>query len=185
MTPTPTPTQVETTAEPSTPFRRLLDAMEDYAQLPAERRRRYRYTEDPSIVGVRHELQQSWLRSATVRHRFPDGLVPAKGTPSWQRLHGRRGPVADECTERAQLPGDDHVTLWRQPSDRGARISLWVSQPYGLTADDLAAMYAGAEERSLEFAVDTWPAWHNPGSVLFVTWRARACTAQQAEQPHR
>jgi hypothetical protein len=79
-TPTPTPTQVETTAEPSTPFRRLLDAMEDYAQLPAERRRRYRYTEDPSIVGVRHELQQSWLRSA-VRHRFPDGLVPAKGTP--------------------------------------------------------------------------------------------------------
>jgi hypothetical protein len=39
------------------------------------------------------------------------------------------------------------------------------------------------EERSLEFDVSTWPAWHYPGHTLFVTWRAAAQpTVQNADE---
>lgn len=93
------------------------------------------------------------------------GVVVAEGNRDWRRLFGKNsGPIG------ANLPNDDHVTMWRKPTDRGRKISIWVSQPYPLGFDGLREMVDFANRHGLQFKVSTWPAWHYPGSVLFVEW---------------
>jgi hypothetical protein len=95
-----------------------------------------------------------------------EGLVQANGRMTYQRLFGRVGDVSDW-----QLPYDDHVSMWRRPTDRGHKISRWISQPYPLSAKALNEMHEAAQRLGLEFSISNWPAWHYPGSVLFVEWR--------------
>jgi hypothetical protein len=64
-------------------------------------------------------------------------------------------------------PGDDHVSLWL----REHKPEVYVSQPYGLTSNVVAEMLRAAELYGLMFTISTWPAWWNPGAVLFVEWR--------------
>jgi hypothetical protein len=59
-------------------------------------------------------------------------------------------------------PGVDHPSLWI----RDGKPAVFVFQPYGV--QDVAALGAFCAARSLECSIDTWPAWHNPGRVVFV-----------------
>jgi hypothetical protein len=103
-----------------------------------------------------------------------EGLVEAGGRMTYQRLFGRIGDIGDW-----QLPYDDHVSMWRRPTDRGSKISHWISQPYPLSAAALKDMYEAAQRLGLEFSISTWPAWHYPGSVLFVEWRISGSEATE------
>jgi hypothetical protein len=91
------------------------------------------------------------------------GLSMAKPGSEWWRLLGRgsRGSYPD------RLPGDDHVSLWL----RDRTPEAYVSQPYGLSSDVVTEMLRAAEYYGLKFTISTWPAWWNPGAVIFVEWR--------------
>src|SRR5262245_50953242 len=66
------------------------------------------------------------LRSALKAHWAKrEGLVEAGGRITYQRLFGRSGDPRD-----CRLPHDDHVSMWRFSTDRGSKISRWISQPY-------------------------------------------------------
>ena len=90
----------------------------------------------------------------------------AKPGSEWWRLLGRRS--RGSYPER--LPGDDHVSLWL----RERKPEVYVSQPYGLTSNVVAEMLRAAELYGLMFTISTWPAWWNPGAVLFVDGGARS-----------
>jgi hypothetical protein len=60
------------------------------------------------------------------------------------------------------VPEVDHPSLWI----RDGKAVIFVSQPYGLV--DVARLGAFCMERNLTCMITTWPAWHNPGSVLHV-----------------
>jgi len=104
------------------------------------------------------------------------GLVEMRGGAlHWPRLFGK-GVPRDGIGEG--LPRDDHVSLWRQGGER--HPCVWVSQPYALAASDLGEMARFAEAHALDFSIATWPAWHYPGSVLFVEWTTAAYRARRA-----
>ena len=105
------------------------------------------------------EARGAFARAWGRRH----GLSMARPGSEWWRLLGRRsrGSYPD------RLPGDDHVSLWL----RDRKPEAYVSQPYGLSSDVVAEMLRAAELYDLEFTISTWPAWWNPGAVLFVEWR--------------
>ncbi len=109
------------------------------------------------------------LRAALIKEwSEARGVVQANGQHDWRRLFGKTGvPIG------AGLPGDDHVSIWRRPSDHGSKISIWVSQPYGISSDTLRLMTYIADERGLDYKISAWPAWHFPGSVLFFEWTVR------------
>jgi hypothetical protein len=93
----------------------------------------------------------------------------ARPGSEWWRLLRRRS----QGTYPDRLPGDDHVSLWL----RERKPEVYVSQPYGLTSDVAAEMLRAAEFYGLKFTISTWPAWWNPGAVLFVE-----CGAQSAPE---
>ena len=62
------------------------------------------------------------------------------------------------------VPGVDHPSLWLFG---GEAVSL-VYKPYGITSKNVLLLGEFCRDRELEIVIDTWPAWHNPGSVLFV-----------------
>ena len=115
-----------------------------------------------SSAGAAQRLEAA--REASARawgHRR--GLRMAKPGSEWWRLLGRKS--RGSCPDR--LPGDDHVSLWL----RGREPDAYVSQPYGLSSDVVLEMVRAAEVYDLRFTISTWPAWWNPGAVLFVEWR--------------
>jgi hypothetical protein len=104
---------------------------------------------------ARHTSARAWGRRR--------GLTMAKPGSEWWRLLGRRS----RGFHPDRLPGDDHVSLWL----RDRKPEVHVSQPYGLTSEVVAEMVRAAQLYGLEFTISTWPAWWNPGAVLFVEWR--------------
>lgn len=107
------------------------------------------------LEAARDAFARSWSRQ--------QGLTPAEEDAPWWMLLGRKS--RGTCPDR--LPGDDHVSLWR----RGRVPEVYVSQPYRLYTHVAAEMSRAAALYGLEFTISTWPAWWNPGAVLFVEWR--------------
>lgn len=101
------------------------------------------------------------------------GLKLSDGKCCIRRLWGRcrRGfqfVGSEKCPCGA--PHDDHTSLWIR---RGPQPVCWVSQPYQLSKAQRAEIQAFAAEHGLRVTISDWPSWHNPGSVLTVTyWRA-------------
>ncbi len=113
-------------------------------------------------AGAAQRLEEARDASARAWGRR-HGLSMARPGSEWWRLLGRRS--RGSCPDR--LPGDDHVSLWL----RERTPEAYVSQPYGLSSDVVAEMLRAAELYGLKFTISTWPAWWNPGAVLFVEWR--------------
>jgi hypothetical protein len=113
-------------------------------------------------AGAAQRLEETREASARAWGRRR-GLTMANPGSEWWRMLGQRS--RGYCPDR--LPGDDHVSLWL----RGRKPEVYVSQPYGLSAALVAEMLRAAERYGLEFTISTWPAWWNPGAVLFVEWR--------------
>lgn len=60
---------------------------------------------------------------------------------------------------------DDHPSIWL----RDGKPTIYVSQPYGLGTEALRELVARCDQLGLDATVNAWPAWHFPGSVVFVT----------------
>jgi hypothetical protein len=90
----------------------------------------------------------------------------------WRRLMGERGGVGDDWLDLNQrsLPGNDHGLLF----NKNGKPEVYTFQPYGLGWETLKALIATCEANGLEAKIDTWPAWHFPGSILFVEVRRAA-----------
>lgn len=119
---------------------------------------------DPRVQkedAIRESLKRKWANKNELRL--------ARGRAGWWRLLGLRScfdsrwrPIVLE-----NLPGDDHCSLWL----RNGEPAVWVSQPYPLSSSKIGQMTYVAEQYGLSFEISTWPAWHYPGSVLFVEWK--------------
>ena len=65
------------------------------------------------------------------------------------------------------FPAADHISYW----NKNGKPYCIVSQPYHLDDDEMAQAVALCKAHGLEVTVSTWPAWHYPGSVLFMVWK--------------
>jgi hypothetical protein len=93
------------------------------------------------------------------------GLKKAGGHPCINRLLGKRcnGWGDEPCFP----PYSDHLTMW----NRDGRPYCLVSQPYGLTNEQVKEILNFCKDKGLTIDIDTWPAWHFPGRVLHVLFR--------------
>lgn len=83
----------------------------------------------------------------------------------WLRLVGRR---ASRDSLPPHLPGQDHAELFV----KDGKAEVFTFQPYQLCWDTLEDLVEACRQNGLQADVTTWPAWHYPGSVLFVEVRA-------------
>jgi hypothetical protein len=118
------------------------------------------------------------------------GVKESSGRRCIQRLLGKHCAASHwgrRCV--CSPPADDHATLWMH----AGTPALWVSQPYGLGPQALREIMAFCHEYDLECHIDTWPAWHFPGSTLAVIysrpgvqeqlWEAARTTRQKGARP--
>lgn len=97
------------------------------------------------------------------------GLKEAKGPCCAMRLLGNKCREFDSNTARrgdceCKPPGSDHASLWRYKTDP----VVYVYQPYGLDGETMEELGDYCRKWGFEANIDTWPAWHYPGRVLFV-----------------
>ena len=108
-------------------------------------------TDGPPDASEREALMATWMQ----KH----GLRPSRSR-DWQRLCGKRRRPG----EWSPLPGQDHERLF----NKDGRAAVFTFQPYDLGWKTLRALVKTCEAHGLEASIRTWPAWHYPGSVLFV-----------------
>ena len=137
-------------------FLELAIAMREKAEL-GDGTSASRYFPDKRKQARCDELQRLLTEQWAQKYR----LKQSRGRRDWKRLVWRQSGDFME-----PLPGDDHTSLWY----RDGKAAVYISQPYGIAAETLAKMQEACRVHGLAFDVSTWPAWHYPGSVLFVTW---------------
>lgn len=94
-------------------------------------------------------------------------LKKSGGHPCIARLLGKRcwyGGHGSYDSPPCSPPGADHASLWI----RDGKPIAYVFQPYGLTNDTLHELLAFCDRWGLDVNIDTWPAGHFPGAVLWV-----------------
>ena len=95
------------------------------------------------------------------------GLKQARGPVCAARLLGKKCSGAAVYREGKCLcrpPGSDHETLW---CHEGKPV-VYVFQPYGLSGSQMDELSSYCQKWGFQMTVDTWPAWHYPGRILFV-----------------
>ena len=92
-----------------------------------------------------------------------EGLALYRGDTCIQKLWSRK---CDHTGNDCLPPRADHVSMWK----RFGKVDVFVSQPYGMSWRVLLDTIEFCDKHKLQFSIDTWPAWHNPGSVLMVTY---------------
>jgi hypothetical protein len=117
------------------------------------------------------EATIKWVSTdaGTLKARWAEaryGLKESKRTPYCVcRLLGKRTCRYYGSSECAHSPpGVDHPSLWLF----GGKATTFVFQPYGLTTRNILLLGEFCRDRQLSVVIDTWPAWHYPGNVLFV-----------------
>ena len=118
---------------------------------------------------VCQEHLDSWARSRR--------LKPSSSEPCRRLLFGKRCTMgyADGCPDH-DLPDHDHVSVWHREGHH-----VIVSQPYGLS-EKACREIADLSDLGIHVNIDTWPAWHFPGTVLQVEfWSAGAYASWTAE----
>jgi len=91
------------------------------------------------------------------------GLKRSPGQVCIRRLLGKPG-LSLSCLP----PRTDHASLWL----KDGKPYCIVSKPYGpLSMSKLEEIGEFCRRHGLEFKVDTWPAWHFPHAVLFITFK--------------
>ncbi len=112
---------------------------------------------------IQGELLNCWAKG--------EGLKRAKGQVCIRRLMGK-SPLMYSCLP----PFTDHPSLWM----KDGKPYCIISQPYGpLSMSQLEDIGDFCHRHEFEFTVDTWPAWHFPHAVLFLTFK----TKDKGEQP--
>ncbi len=87
------------------------------------------------------------------------GVKPSSGWHFLERLTGRRA-VRDPM----RFAWLDHPSLWI----KAGKPFSFVSQPYGLSLQDLREIVAYCEEHDLDVSVDAGASWHYPGATVAV-----------------
>jgi|CZCA01.1.fsa_nt_gi hypothetical protein len=102
------------------------------------------------------EAGRGFRRETYIKRR---GVKPTTGNPFIERLTGARvvpNPV--------RFGWMDHVSLWI----KDGKPFSFVTQPYGLSLEDLKEIVAYCEEHNLDVFVDAGMSWHYPGSTVAV-----------------
>jgi len=107
-------------------------------------------------VAVSEKLQKAWGES--------QGLKRYKGRPCLHRLLGQKCPPMESFS--LMPPYTDHPSLWMKD---GKPFCL-VSQPYGLSMGRIEEITVFCQKHGLTFTIDSWPGWHFPHAVLFITF---------------
>ena len=107
-------------------------------------------------AAVSHALQKEWGESL--------GLKRFKGRPCLHQLLGQKCPSMESFS--LMPPHSDHVSLWMKD---GKPFCL-VSQPYGLSMLQIEEIGEFCHKHGLVFKIDSWPGWHFPHAVLFITF---------------
>ena len=104
------------------------------------------------------------------------GLKESKATPHFClcRLLGKQCREFGSTACVNAPPGSDHASLWL----RDGKPAVFVYQPYGLT--EVAELGEFCLARGLTCTIATWPAWHNPGSVLHIEIAKKAPAMEEA-----
>jgi hypothetical protein len=107
-----------------------------------------------------------------IEERFAEAfqLKKSSGSLCVQRLLGKRcgkGKIWANC--ECFPPGTDHASLWL----KDGKPALFVSQPYGITANTMQDMQKFAKENGLEFDVGAEMSWWFPSRTVLVCWRAK------------
>lgn len=119
-----------------------------------------------------HKVEKAFFRLAgDPKKQWADryGLKEAKGPVCAMRLLGRKCREFDSKTGsfgkcECKPPGSDHASLWRYKTNP----AVYVFQPYGLSGDTMNELGDYCRKWGLKAGINTWPAWHYPGRVLFV-----------------
>jgi hypothetical protein len=110
------------------------------------------------------ERRDSLMNAWAVRNGLKICKAPSKGWWSLIKPPYKKPPQQETW---GYEPGGDHRTLWT----KDGKPYCWVSQPYGLRFEDIQKMVLHATKYGLRFEVNSYPAWHYPGSVVFIIWR--------------
>jgi len=92
------------------------------------------------------------------------GVTLSSGWHFLERLTGRRA-VRDPM----RFAWLDHTSLWI----KAGKPFSFVSQPYGLSLQDLREIVAYCEEHNLDVSVDAGTSWHYPGATVAVEFTRR------------
>lgn len=156
---------------PSVKYRKAVEALRDLM------------TEAPDSGGVTRAfaeaVSEQWRKDYAIREK----LKPVSAHVCVSRLLGKRCPEerdrsGDAICESYMIPRGDHLSEWRA-EDGSRRL---VSQPYGMDYESLKELVTFCERLGLEADIDAYPAWHFPGSTLFVELR-RKDTAKTRREP--
>jgi hypothetical protein len=133
---------------------------ENRALLTAIRRLVSEYSEDDVQRAIAEVVSEPTREEWAKRRK----LTRSRGAVCAMRLLGRkcRDDGRRECACRP--PGTDHPTLWNFRN----KPAVYVSQPYYLEWKDVSGLASYCETWKLSIVIDTYPAWHFPGRILFV-----------------
>ena len=92
------------------------------------------------------------------------GVKPTTGSPFIERLTGDRA-----VPNPVRFAWLDHPSLWI----KAGKPFSFVSQPYGLSLQDLREIVAYCEEHNLDVSVDAGASWHYPGATVAVEFTRR------------
>lgn len=113
--------------------------------------------EDPEAMAQAYiEAGGGYRKEHYIKSR---SVKPTMGNPFIERLAGARA-----VPNPVRFGWMDHPSLWV----RGGKPFSFVSQPYGLSLEDLKQIVAYCEEHNLNALVDAGMSWHCPGSTVAV-----------------
>lgn len=106
--------------------------------------------------------EKAWAeRYGLERSRGHACVARLLGKRCWQSgWHVRGAEEAPPC----RPPGSDHADLWI----KNGKPVVYTFQPYGLDHNTLERLLDFCGRWGLEIHIDTWPAGHFPGAVLWV-----------------
>ncbi len=107
---------------------------------------------------IQPELLNQWAKGL--------GLKRSPGQVCFKRLLGK------SCSfdiHRCVPPCTDHPSLWL----KNGKPYCLISQPYNLSMSDIETIGKFCHQHGLEFEISSWPGWHFPHAVLFVTFKAK------------
>lgn len=110
----------------------------------------------PPNQDERNAMKKGWAESRGLKEAFPG--------------YGKAGlSFLDKKIKATQFPAHDHVTYWRK---EGKPFCV-VSQPYGVSHNDLAEIALVAKGYGLSVQISSYPSWHYPHGVLSIIWEKK------------
>jgi hypothetical protein len=118
---------------------------------------------DPTNPDFRFEIVRGETESEIRQRQFAEkyGVTPSDQHACVDQLVGKR--CRGDCP---RIPAGDHLSLW----NKDGNPFVIVSQPSGLSYDDLKETVKFCARYGLRAEISAWPSWHSPGEVLTVLY---------------